>query len=834
MNRRTHPLTVALLILTLSVAIPMLAADEAVAQDQGDRECGTFLSPETRDILFQRALESRFSLPAPANGATFCMPIAIHIVRDDDGMGGISQTRLDQGLIDINDHELYVNTSMSFYYLPDIDYIDDDTYFSIDSSAESDALRGINRVANAINIYFVPEFPDACGRASFSPDAVQGIVMANSCTGGSSNPTTYPHELGHYFDLLHTHDTGNGAELVDGSNCGSAGDLLCDTPADPRLTDLVDDACNYFGNATDANDDPYNPDTSQLMSYAPKLCRVNVTPQGEARALTSMLIARAYLLNCPPIADCGGPYVVECTSCTTTMVQLDGTGSYDPEGGDITYLWSGAAFDDPTSATPTAPFPLGTTEVTLVVSDGMGETECSVNVEVVDTTPPELTCPANIMVECSAIGGVPADELAAFLADFTVTDICDCDPEVVNDAPAFFTGPCEGSGGVTTVTWTATDASGNSSSCSADVTVVDTTPPVFDTLSLNRDVLWPPNHKMSEILVTIEVSDVCDGDPSVTLESITSNEPDNGTGDGNTVNDIQEADYGTDDRGFLLRSERKGNGSGRVYTITYSVTDCSGNATMGEVVVRVPHSQSMNAMAYSGFIADGTALLTPVREVKILIPSVPADESGPRVSSSRRMASMEFDAREVLQDRILLGNAGYIVAPINMELQDVTGDGALDIMLTFDASAIWSISTTTEEYGLVGVQFRTATADGDSIVKDVFLLGPPMIETDITPFGDKGSDGLAMDRSLAISPNPFNPQTVLSFGLERAEHVRMRVYNLRGQMVREIVDASLETGRHEYVWSGRDESGGRVASGFYMVRLERGDQVELKKMMLLK
>lgn len=838
MNKQQNPVKVALLILVLSVAGPMLTANQVAAQAPAqaptDLECGTVLSPETRDILLQRAIDKNAWPPLAALDAPYCMPIAIHVVRDDDGNGGISQARLDQGLMDINNHELYVNTNMSFYYLPDIDYISDDEYFSIDNDAEADAVRGINRVANAINVYFVPEFPGACGRASFSPDAVQGLVMNNSCTGGSSNPSTYPHELGHYFDLLHTHDSGNGAELVDGSNCASAGDLLCDTPADPRLTDLVDSSCIYFGTATDANDDSYNPDTSQLMSYAPKLCRVNVTPEGEARALNSMLTARAYLLNCPPIADCGGPYVVECTSCTTTMVQLDGTGSIDPEGEDLTFLWSGVAFDDPTSATPTGPFPLGTTEVTLVVSDGMGETECTVNVEVVDTTPPVLACPANIIVECSTLGGTPKSELAAFLADYTVSDICDCDPQVVDDAPFLFSGPCEAGGGVTTVTWTATDASGNSSSCTADVTVVDTTPPVFDTLTLDRDVLWPPNHKMSEILVTIEVSDVCDSDPVVTLDSITSNEPDNGMGDGDTENDIQEAVFGSDDRGFFLRSERSGTGDGRIYTIVYTVTDCSGNGTTDHVTVSVPHNQGMNAVVYSGVSADGTTLLTSVKEIKIVIPSVPVKRDLFSGSISRSQADPIFDARWILQDRILLGNASSTVAPVKMEIQDMTGDGALDLLLTFDAWAVQSISQTTSEFGPVGVQFRTAVKSGYRLVEDVFLLGAPMTELDIPLFSDKGSDNPSIDRSLAISPNPFNPQTSLSFGLDREQHVRMRIYNLRGQMVREIVDETLAVGHHQYVWSGRDNSGGRVASGFYMVRLERGDRIELKKMMMLK
>ncbi len=54
-------------------------------------------------------------------------------------------------------------------------------------------------------------------------------------------------------------------------------------------------------------------------------------------------------------------------------------------------------------------------------------------------------------------------------------------------------------------------------------------------------------------------------------------------------NDIQGASFGTDDRQFLLRSERSGKGSGRVYTITYSATDASGNTTVGQATVTVPH-----------------------------------------------------------------------------------------------------------------------------------------------------------------------------------------------------------------------------------------------------
>jgi len=101
--------------------------------------------------------------------------------------------------------------------------------------------------------------------------------------------------------------------------------------------------------------------------------------------------------------------------------------------------------------------------------------------------------------------------------------------------------------------------------------------------------LWPPNHKLAQITASITVSDICDPHPTVRLVSITSNEPDNGLGDGDTVDDIQQANLGTDDRSFQLRSERSGGGNGRVYTVTYEASDGSGNKTVRQATVTVSH-----------------------------------------------------------------------------------------------------------------------------------------------------------------------------------------------------------------------------------------------------
>ena len=123
-----------------------------------------------------------------------------------------------------------------------------------------------------------------------------------------------------------------------------------------------------------------------------------------------------------------------------------------------------------------------------------------------------------------------------------------------------------------------------------NISVADTTPP---TLSLIPDpaVLWPPNHKLREIELVVLANDLCDPDPDFTLTSVDSNEPDNGTGDGDTSDDIQGADTGTDDREFLLRAERAGPGSGRIYTVMANVTDAGGNSTNGVTQIVVPHDQ---------------------------------------------------------------------------------------------------------------------------------------------------------------------------------------------------------------------------------------------------
>ena len=120
------------------------------------------------------------------------------------------------------------------------------------------------------------------------------------------------------------------------------------------------------------------------------------------------------------------------------------------------------------------------------------------------------------------------------------------------------------------------------------VEVVDTTAPTL-VATPSLATLWPPNHKLRAVDVAVQVSDAC-STPTWLLASATSDEPADGKGDGNTPTDLLDVAVGTQDTGFLLRSERAGPGDGRVYALTYEARDASGNAARTDALVTVPHA----------------------------------------------------------------------------------------------------------------------------------------------------------------------------------------------------------------------------------------------------
>jgi hypothetical protein len=219
---------------------------------------------------------------------------------------------------------------------------------------------------------------------------------------------------------------------------------------------------------------------------------------------------------------------------------------------------------------------------------------------------------------------------------------------------------------------------------------IDTTPPEI-MVSLNRDVLWPPNQKLVEVCATVKVTDSVDPAPTFVLLSITSDEPSSGKGNGNS-SDIRGATIGTADLCYDLRAERSGGGSGREYQIIYQAKDASNNVAYDTVSVRVPANASLLA------------------------------ENG----------------------------APYVTA------------------------------------------------------------------------------------LLSVHPNPFNPETAVDYSLERTQRVVISIYDVKGALVRRLVDQLMSAGEHRAAWSGVDDAGRPASSGIYFVRMIAGSYTETRKIVMLK
>ncbi len=267
----------------LSLLLAGLAALYAYTPSASADDCGTELT--AADIQAISSLLDEQSLARETRSNDFYdLPIAMHIVRQSNGTGGISaaevEASIDSAII------LFAQVNVSIYEIQPVNFIDEDFfYFDMSSSTQMDSLKRYDKVANAVNIYWVPSSSGFgyCGISSFPSSGVQGIIMNNNCGGLLSKNSTLVHEIGHYFNLMHTHEPAFGIECPNGSNCTTAGDLVCDTPADPNVSGHVGlpPDCLYDNFASppggcDAT--PYSPPVDNIMSYSRQSCRDILTP----------------------------------------------------------------------------------------------------------------------------------------------------------------------------------------------------------------------------------------------------------------------------------------------------------------------------------------------------------------------------------------------------------------------------------------------------------------------------------------------------------------------------------------------------------------------------
>jgi hypothetical protein len=243
----------------------------------------------------------------------------------------------------------------------------------------------------------------------------------------------------------------------------------------------------------------------------------------------------------------------------------------------------------------------GNTVVTLTATNLVGQTAtCTVTVVANDTIPPVVAA-INPMVVNGGIVGFDTDPgFCSFTAgtelDVSATDNCSSSfsysytitHNATTSSPVN-AGSLAGvvfAKGTSVVNWTVSDASGNSATFSYTVVVSDNEAPVISGVSASETTLFPPNHKMRNVTISYTATDNCG--PVTTSLAVSSNEPEYGTGSGDTGPDWQVVN----NHMVKLRAERSGNGNDRVYTITITATDAVGNKSTSTVTVTVPHDNS--------------------------------------------------------------------------------------------------------------------------------------------------------------------------------------------------------------------------------------------------
>jgi len=534
--------------------------------------------------------------------------------------------------------------------------------------------------------------------------------------------------------------------------------------------------------------------------------------------------------NSAPVADAGTSAPVEAVSPSGTAVTLDGSGSSDPDGDALTYAWSaqGITFDDATSATPTGSFPVGATTVSLTVDDGNGETATDdVVVTITDGTAPTLTIPGSVTAECADPDGTPVE-----IGSASATDNGDANPVISNNAPSVY--PM----GTTIVTWTATDASGNATSADQTVLVQDTTSPDLTVPGdITAEATSPAGASVD--LGEANASDICDTDlaigndglsvyplGSTTVTWTATDASDNATSGGQVVNIVDTTPPVVS---FALTTDTLWPPNHKMVQVASGISASDIADEDPSVVITVTSDEDINGSGDGNTDVDwevnnGSVYLRAERDGgqdgRVYTVTVVSTDASGNTTTVTGTVEVPHDQK--------VASAGNGKGKGKAKKLVVVSQSVTPILVVGDAKVIAGQAS-----GVLLTQGESVTVVGAGPV-----VADPLIDlsgnADVAP---RMQEVVVQNHTFSLSqnhPNPFNPETVIGYALGEASDVRLIIYNVLGQQVRELVNASQAPGQYQVRWDGRNALGAQVTSGVYIYRLVAGTKVEMRKMILLK
>jgi len=228
------------------------------------------------------------------------IPVQFHVLRQNEGNGGLRADFLMEQIKHLND--IYLSANIRFIHPDTIHYIDNTQFYSLEiaSLGEEAIFADQFDLPNKLNVYCLEHLMYA-GLAYMPQKSQELRVLMNNI--GFEYESTFPHEIGHFFGLYHTHmssiDLSKNRKIIEPTHredkdnngirdCHETGDYCCDTPADPNIglssvKPFITANCQLISPITIEGKE-YNPPITNLMSYNPnKKCRTELTKEQAAR-----------------------------------------------------------------------------------------------------------------------------------------------------------------------------------------------------------------------------------------------------------------------------------------------------------------------------------------------------------------------------------------------------------------------------------------------------------------------------------------------------------------------------------------------------------------------
>jgi hypothetical protein len=234
---------------------------------------------------------------------------------------------------------------------------------------------------------------------------------------------------------------------------------------------------------------------------------------------------------------------------------------------------------------------------------------------------------------------------------------------------------------------------------------------------------------------------------------------------------------------------------------------------------------------------DGiTGMTGTLSEYGNMLQFVPVADPGPATSSGNTITPAVLTVNEMINNFENYEAQLVRLRAVSFEDGGDTFENG-QVYPLYDATATGDFRTTFYDVDYIGTTIPTTPKDIVGILNSR-SEGDFITSRDSDDIQDPTSsedDSVLAPYSLGTNyPNPFNPETNISFSIGKDAHVTLTIYNIKGEKVKTLIDEQLTASDHSIVWDGTNEQGGVMPSGVYFYRMDASDYTSVKKMLLLK